>query len=61
VRHFVDAVGTTLAPQTLVACIGPVTAETARALGLQVDIIAEEFTTGGLVDAIVRHRAPVSA
>jgi uroporphyrinogen-III synthase len=58
VRHFVDAIGTRLDAQTRVACIGPVTAETARALELRVDIIAEEFTARGLVDAIVRSRAP---
>ena len=38
-----------------VACIGRVTAETARKAGLNVDILAEESTAGGLVDAIVGH------
>jgi uroporphyrinogen III methyltransferase / synthase len=35
-----------------VACMGPVTADTARKLGLQVNIIAREYTTRGLVQAI---------
>ena len=36
-----------------IACMGPVTAETARRLGLSVDIIAREYTTRGLAAAIV--------
>jgi uroporphyrinogen III methyltransferase/synthase len=42
-----------------VACIGPVTADTARRLGMRVDIIAREYTTRGLAQAIVealQHR-----
>jgi uroporphyrinogen III methyltransferase/synthase len=35
-----------------VACMGPVTADTARKLGLQVAIVAREYTTHGLVQAI---------
>ncbi len=35
-----------------VACMGPVTADTARKLGLKVDIIAREYTTRGLALAI---------
>ena len=38
-----------------IACIGPVTAETARELGLQVDIEPEEYTVPSLVDALVRY------
>jgi uroporphyrinogen III methyltransferase/synthase len=37
------------------ACIGPVTAETARGLGLHVDVVAREYTVPGLVQAIVEH------
>lgn len=40
---------------TRVACIGRVTAETARKAGLNVDILAEDSTAAGLVDAIVGH------
>jgi uroporphyrinogen III methyltransferase/synthase len=35
-----------------VACMGPVTADTARKLGLHVSIVAREYTTHGLVQAI---------
>lgn len=37
-----------------VACIGPITAETARAEGLQVDAVADEYTIPGLVSALER-------
>ena len=40
---------------SLVACIGPVTAGTARELGLRVDIEAEEHTVNGLAEALIRH------
>ena len=36
----------------LVACIGPITADTARELGLRVDVEAEEHTVPGLVRAV---------
>lgn len=36
-----------------IACIGPVTAETARELGLHVDLVAEEYTIPGLVRALI--------
>jgi uroporphyrinogen III methyltransferase/synthase len=38
--------------RTSVACMGPVTADTARGCGMRVDIIAEEYTTRGLAHAI---------
>ena len=38
----------------LMASIGPVTSSTLRELGLRVDIAAKEFTTPGLVEAILR-------
>lgn len=41
-----------------VACIGPITAETATASGLNVHISATEFTIAGLCDAIVDFFAP---
>ncbi len=37
-----------------IACIGPITSQTARELGLKVDIEAREFTIDGLVEAIVQ-------
>jgi uroporphyrinogen III methyltransferase/synthase len=41
--------------QATIACIGPITAATARELGLQVDVVAGEYTIDGLVKALVRH------
>jgi uroporphyrinogen III methyltransferase/synthase len=40
------------APRPLVACIGPVTAETAREVGLRVDVIAPTYTAAALADAL---------
>lgn len=42
-------------PQLKIACIGPITSQTARELGLNVQIEASEFTIDGLVEAIVQH------
>jgi uroporphyrinogen-III synthase len=61
VRHFVDALRGPLPSAIQVACIGPITAQTASDLGLRVDIIAQEYTTRGLVEAILRSRTSVSA
>ncbi len=36
-----------------IACIGPVTAETAQELGLRVDLVADEYTIPGLVRALI--------
>jgi uroporphyrinogen III methyltransferase/synthase len=41
--------------QTCIASIGPITSQTARDLGLHIDIEAQEFTIDGLVDAIIQH------
>ena len=38
-----------------IACIGPITAQTAREAGLRPQIIAEEYTMPGLVRAIVAY------
>lgn len=48
---------TSLLERTLVACVGPVTADTAEELGLRVDIRASEYTLPGLVTAIKEHFA----
>ena len=57
VENFVVAFGereaTRLLEKTRVACIGPITAETARKHGIGVDVEAEEYTIPGLVDAVV--------
>ncbi|MBW2067386.1 MAG: uroporphyrinogen-III C-methyltransferase [Deltaproteobacteria bacterium] len=41
--------------KTIVACIGPVTAETARNFGINVHIVAKEYTINGLVQAILSY------
>ena len=43
-----------LSSQAQVACIGPITAQTAREAGFKVDVVAEEFTIDGLVQAILQ-------
>jgi uroporphyrinogen III methyltransferase/synthase len=45
---------TALKGKTL-ACIGSITAETAREAGLTVDVVAKESTIPGLVNAVVEH------
>jgi len=40
-----------------IACMGPVTADVARKLGLSVSIVAREYTTHGLVQAIAESAA----
>src|SRR5438270_728994 len=61
VRNFVEALDGVLSSSVLVACIGPITAQSASDLGLRVDIIAQEYTTRGLVDAIVRSGSSTAA
>jgi uroporphyrinogen III methyltransferase/synthase len=59
VKAFVECLAGADVPELLagviVACIGPVTAQTARELGLKVDVEAEEFTIEGLVEALAAH------
>lgn len=43
------------ASQWVVACIGPITAETAVSLGLHPRIVAEEYTIEGLVKAMIDY------
>ena len=52
VSAFLDVAGRQAVPP-VVACIGPVTAATARDHGLTVDVEAEVHTLDGLVDALV--------
>ena len=59
-RNLAELVGkgsAQLLSQPTIACIGPVTAATARELGLRVDIEAREHTMPGLVEAIRAHCA----
>lgn len=41
--------------QTMIACVGPSTATTAREAGIRVDITATEHTSHGIVEAITAH------
>ncbi len=54
VVNFVEAAGSAALEGVRVASIGPVTTATARSLGIAVDTEAEEYTTSGLVAAILR-------
>jgi uroporphyrinogen III methyltransferase/synthase len=57
-RSFVHAVGpeglATLLHGVIVACIGAVTAETARACGLEPTVVATESSAAGIRDALVQ-------
>jgi len=56
VRAFVQAgLWSRAGRKPLVACIGPVTANTARELGLPVDVVAAQYTIPGLVTALARY------
>lgn len=52
VTHFMSSYGRVPA-ETLIACIGPKTAATAREHGLRVHILARDHTAPGLVQALV--------
>jgi len=56
VRNLVSLLGDDkhVLDNTIIACIGPVTAAAAAELGLKVDIVAGEHTIPGLVDAIMQ-------
>src|SRR5439155_1751877 len=61
VRNFVELLGRPATPRLFangrpaVACIGPVTAETARHLGLRVDVMPAAYTAPALAAALARH------
>jgi uroporphyrinogen III methyltransferase/synthase len=62
VRGFVhnlggEAAAVRAASGKTVACIGPITAESAHEAGLHVDAVANEYTAAGLVDALARRIA----
>ncbi len=40
---------------TAVACIGPITEETAEEIGIRVDVVSKEYTIPGLTEAIVEY------
>jgi uroporphyrinogen III methyltransferase/synthase len=59
VRNFVQMYGedqaVDLLGTTVVACIGPVTAEAAQQLGVQTAVMPEKYTVPDLVDALVNY------
>jgi uroporphyrinogen III methyltransferase/synthase len=62
VRGYVELLGGVVAAREaarnkLIACIGPITAEAADEAGLHVDVVADVFTTDGLLDALEAHLA----
>jgi len=67
VRNFVAMVGAdelrrlVRAGRPVVACIGPVTADTARALGLDVAVMPTRYTVPALAAALVAHFCNTSA
>ncbi|MEN0138280.1 MAG: uroporphyrinogen-III synthase, partial [Rhodococcus sp. (in: high G+C Gram-positive bacteria)] len=60
VRNLVGIAGKPHA-RTLVACIGPKTAETAIEFGLRVDVQPETAQVGPLVEALAEHAARLRA
>ena len=55
VKNFLELTGDKLLPairKVKIACIGPVTANTAREAGLNVEILPEQYTISSLLDAI---------
>jgi uroporphyrinogen-III synthase len=46
------------ADRIAIACIGPITAETAAKFGLKTSIMPSEYTIRGLVDSIVAYFGP---
>ncbi len=61
VRYLVAALGEDALPllsRSTIACIGPITADTAREMGLQVDVMAGEHTIPGLVKALSEVLVP---
>ena len=55
VKNLVNIIGSVdFLKDVKTACIGPVTADTAKSLGIEPDIIAKEYTIDGLVEAICK-------
>ncbi len=59
VKNFVallsEEVFSKLSAECTIACIGPITADTAASYGLKPDIVAEEYTIEGLTRAMVEY------
>ncbi len=52
---------TTPLKEAVICCIGPITAATAREIGLRVDVIARQYTVEGLVEALKEYFASKGA
>jgi uroporphyrinogen-III synthase len=55
VRNFFDILGSeakSIAAKATIACIGPITAQTAESYGLNVTLVADEYTVPGLLRAV---------
>jgi uroporphyrinogen III methyltransferase / synthase len=59
VKNFVELLTQSEFPDSIknciVACIGPVTANTASALGIKTDIMPDKYTVAGLTEALVAY------
>jgi uroporphyrinogen III methyltransferase/synthase len=59
VENFVECIGSreiqALLRGIVVASIGPITAETARGLGIETTVMPQEYTIAALVEALVEH------
>ena len=58
VKNFMELIGNDMKAflgLTVIACIGPITAQTAKDLGLKVDIIPKEYTVESLTQALEEH------
>lgn len=59
VANFVDMMAADdlgeLLEAVTVACIGPVTAKTARDMGMQVHVVAGEYTAEGMIASILKY------
>ncbi len=63
VNNFVEIMGADyiLPPDIKIACIGPVTAATAKKAGFPIDISQEEYTMEGLVQSLINHEQEKSS
>ena len=59
VSNFIKLIGKEIATKvpekTKIVCIGPITAQTAVELGLAPDIVAENYTVEGMIDALINY------
>jgi uroporphyrinogen-III synthase len=58
VKNFFTLLGDealSIASKAIIACIGPITAQTASEMGLHVDVVAEEYTVSGLMAALKHY------